>query len=230
MKEEKPHILNIIENLSEKSYYDMIKEESEWHDVCIYIVPFIAQKYKYFPDIRHNIDAKNSKDYKLPDFEFITKWIEEIPAWFYEHTRICGKWDHNSQRFLSPSKQELIQQINIDYEKKNMKKYISLTWLKWLIFSGVIVSSNFQPLDILQNFRAQEGNFEILIFVWFTNKNNTFLLIYQKEVDVGYEIHLESLPERFLIHKDTKIDFLTNTFNDRILKNKQPSLLILNFS
>ncbi len=218
MKEETLHILSIVGKLSEKSYHSMTKEEKGWHDICTYIVPFVVQKYRYFPDIRHNIDSRNTKDYKLPDFEFITKWIEEIPVWYYEHTCICGKWNYDSEEFLSSSKQELIQQINIDYEKKNEKKYVSLNWLKWLIFSGAKVNSKFHPLDILQNFRAQQGNFEILVFVWFTNKNNTFLLIYQKEFDVGYEIHLESLPERFLIHKDTKIDFLTNTFDDRILK------------
>lgn len=217
MNERIPRVLNIIGELSEKSYHSMTKEEKEWNDICTYIVPFFVQKYKYFPDIRHNIDARNSKTYKLPDFEFI-KWIEEIPVWYYEHTCICGKWDHNSQRFLSPSKQELIQQIDIDYEKKNKKKYVSLKWLRWLIFSGTRVNSKFQPLDILKNFKSKQGIFEILIFAWFRKENIAVLLIYQKAFDIGYEIHFESLPDKFLIHKDIKVDFLTNTFYDRTLK------------
>lgn len=210
-------MLNIVGALSEKSYYSMTKEEKEWNDICTYIVPFIVQKYKYFPDIRHNTDARNSKNYKLPDFEF-TKWIEEIPVGYYEHTCICGKWDHNSQRFLSLSKQELIQQIDIDYEKKNKKKYVSLKWLRWLIFSGTRMNSKVQPLDILKNFRSKQGIFEILIFAWLRKENIAFLLIYQKEFDIGYEIHFESLPDKFVIFKDIKVDFLTNTFHDRIPK------------
>lgn len=196
----------------------MTKEEKEWNDPCTFIVPYIAQKYNFFPDIRHNSDDKNSKNTKFTDFEFITQWIEEIPAWHYEHTLICGKWDHNTQKFLNPSKQELVEKINAGYKQKNDKKYSALNWLKWLIFSGVRVNWKFQPLDILRNFRAQQGDFEILILVWYRNINNTYLLIYQKELDIGYEIHLESLSNKFVIHKDIKVNFLTKTFHDRIIK------------
>ena len=212
-------LFEIIQNLSKKSYQEMTKEEKEWNDPCTFIVPYIAQKYKLFPENRHNADTGNSKNCKLTDFEFITQWIEEIPKWHYEHTLICGEWDHRTQRFLNPTKQELLDKINVSYRQKNNKKYTALSWLRWLIFSGVKANSKFQPLDILKNFRAQQGNFDILIFIWFSNKKNSFLLIYQKKLDIGHEIKIESQPDKFIIHKDIKIDFLTETFHDRILKN-----------
>ena len=217
MVKKNSQILQIIQNLSWKSDHDMMQEEKEWHDVCTLVIPFIVQKYKVFPYIKHNADKENTKNCKLPDFEFITTWSEEIPEWYYEHTRITWEYDHTAKKFWNPSKQELIEKININYTTKDNKKYISLTWVRWLIFSGARVDSKFQPLDILKHFRSQNGNFDILIFCWCRSSKYSYLLIYQKKSDIGYEIHIESWSDKFVIHKDIKVDFLTDTFHDRIL-------------
>lgn len=209
----------IIQNLSKKLYQEMTKEEREWNDICTFIVPYIAQKYSIFPEIIHHQDDKNTKDSKFMDFEFKTHWIDEIPFWDYEHTLVCGIYDKINKTFSSLSKKELLSKIDDSYRKKTEKNYSTLNWIKWLIFSGMQTNSKFQPLHIFENFRAQQGNFDTLIFIWFRNEKNSFLLIYQKKLDIGYEIKIESQPDKFIIHKDIKINFLTETFHDRILKN-----------